>query len=101
MHVELDYKGQIPLAARHGGYCIAVDTDVSLMSMSVREGLRLRPAALARSGWHYVRAHALELFTAPDLVARRIATLAGLIQDPPMPNPDGSELEPDSSNVKE
>ena len=101
MHVELDYKGQIPLAARHGGYCIAVDTDVSLMSMSVREGLRLRPAALARSGWHYVRAHALELFTAPDLVARRIATLAGLIQDSPMPNPDGSELEPDSSNVKE
>ena len=42
MQVELNYKNQIPLAARHGGYCIAVDTDVALMSMSVREGLRLR-----------------------------------------------------------
>lgn len=87
MQVELNYKGQIPLAAKHGGYCIAVDTDVSLMSMSVREGLRLRRAALASSGWHYVRAHALELFTSPDLVAARIATLVGL-------GPDHTTLSP-------
>lgn len=78
MHVELNYRGHIPLAARYGGYCIAVDTDVSLMGMSVREGLRLRPAALARSGWHYVRAHALELFASPDAIAMRIATLVGI-----------------------
>ena len=50
--------------------------------MSVREGLRLRPSALARSGWHYVRAHALELFGAPDQVAHRIGTLVGLVQVP-------------------
>jgi hypothetical protein len=84
MHVELNYKGKIPLAARHGGYCIALDTDVSLMGMSVREGLRLRPSALARSGWHYVRAHAVELFGAPDQVARRIGTLVGLGEAEPV-----------------
>jgi hypothetical protein len=87
MHVELNYKGKIPLAARHGGYCIAVDTDVSLMGMSVREGLRLRPSALARSGWHYVRAHAVELFSAPDQVARRIGTLVGLVETEPVATP--------------
>jgi len=38
----------------------------------------VRPAALARSGWHYVRVHSLELFTTPDVVARRIATLVGI-----------------------
>jgi hypothetical protein len=88
MHVELNYQGKIPLAARYGGYCIAVDTDVSLMGMSVREGLRLRPSALARSGWHYVRAHALELFGAPDQVARRIGTLVGLVQTESPPAAD-------------
>ena len=78
IRVELDYHGKIPLAATYGGYCIALDTDSFLMQRSVREGLSLRPAALARSGWHYVRVHALELFTSPDLVALRIATLVGI-----------------------
>lgn len=82
MDVELDYQGQIPLAARYGGYCIAVDTDSSLMDLSVREALRFRPSALASSGWHYVRAHALELFTAPDTVSNRIATLVGITAEP-------------------
>ncbi len=96
MQVELDYQGSIPLAAKHGGYCIAVDTDSSLMSLGVREALRFRPAALARSGWHYVRVHSLELFTAPDVVAQRIATLVGLADAPSAPThtgetPDGQE----------
>jgi hypothetical protein len=85
MHVELNYHGKIPLAARHGGYCIAVDIDISLMGMSVREGLRLRPGALTHSGWHYVRAHALELFSSPDQVAHRIATLVGLVETASLP----------------
>lgn len=76
--VDLDYQGVIPLAARYGGYCIAVDTDSSLMNLGVREALRFRPGALSRSGWHYVRAHSLELFTTPDAVAQRIATLVGI-----------------------
>jgi len=46
--------------------------------MPVRDALRARPQALARSGWHYVRAYALELFTQPDEVARRIGVLVGL-----------------------
>jgi hypothetical protein len=78
MTVELDYQGKIPLVARFGGYCIALDTDTSLMHLPVREALRVRPHALAASGWHYVKAHALELFTTPDEVAGRIATLVGL-----------------------
>jgi hypothetical protein len=98
MHVELNYQGKIPLAARYGGYCIAVDTDVSLMGMSVREGLRLRPSALARSGWHYVRAHALELFGAPDQVARRIGTLVGLVQTESPPAADHT-AEPEAGLV--
>jgi len=81
MTVELNYRGEIPLAARYGGYCIAVDTDVSLMNTSVREALRMRPAALAASGWHHVKTHALELFSAPDEVAARIATLVGIATD--------------------
>jgi len=75
--VEINYKSDIPLAASYGGYCVAVDTDHSLMNMSVRDGLRLRPVALAASGWHYVRVHALELFSAPDEVADRIAQVVG------------------------
>jgi hypothetical protein len=81
MTVELSYQGAIPLVARHGGYCIALDTDQSLMSMPVREALRARPHALARSGWHYVRAHAMELFTTPDEVARRIGVLVGVVDE--------------------
>ena len=81
MTVELDYQGVIPLVAHHGGYCIALDTDQSLMSMPVREALRARPHALARSGWHYVRAYAMELFTTPDEVARRIGVLVGLVDE--------------------
>jgi len=78
LQVELDYRGRIPLAASYGGYCIAIDTDSSLLGMNVRDALRMRPTALAHSGWHYVRAHAVELFTAPDDIAQRIATLVGL-----------------------
>ena len=83
MSVELGYRGVIPLVAHYGGYCIALDTDQSLMSMPVREALRARPAALARSGWHYVRAFALELFTTPDVVAERIGVLVGAQTDAP------------------
>ena len=81
MSVELGYRGVIPLVAHYGGYCIGLDTDQSLMSMPVREALRARPAALARSGWHYVRAYAMELFTTPDAVAEKIGVLVGLTSE--------------------
>lgn len=78
LRVVINYKSHIPLAVSYGGYCVAVDTDVSVMKMTVREGLRMRPAALAASGWHYLRVHVLELFSAPDDVADRIAAVVGL-----------------------
>ncbi|MFM2412240.1 MAG: hypothetical protein RLZZ587_573, partial [Actinomycetota bacterium] len=62
----------IPLAARIGDDCIAIDIDDNLMGMSLREGLRIRPAMLARCGWKYSRVHELQLFLSPDIVADRL-----------------------------
>jgi hypothetical protein len=77
---SLDHHGVIPLAATANGVCVALDTDKQLHSMSIREGLRLRPQALHRLGWHYLRVHSFELFADPDLVADKIATLVGVIE---------------------
>ena len=38
----------------------------------------MRPAALRRLGWHYVRVHTFELFADPEAVAARIAGVVGL-----------------------
>ncbi|MEY4477171.1 MAG: hypothetical protein RJA31_675, partial [Actinomycetota bacterium] len=62
----------IPLAARIGDDCIAIDIDDNLMGLSLREGLRIRPAMLARCGWKYSRVHELQLFLSPDIVADRL-----------------------------
>ena len=62
----------VPLAARIGDECVAIDIDDSVMQLSLREGLRVRPAMLARCGWKYERVHELELFLSPDFVADRI-----------------------------
>ena len=62
----------IPLAARIGDDCIAIDIDDNLMQLSLREGLRIRPTMLARCGWKYSRVHELQLFLSPDIVADRI-----------------------------
>ena len=78
LKVSLDHHGVIPLAATAHGVCVAVDTDEQLLGMSIREGLRLRPQALGRLGWHYLRVHSFELFSDPDAVARKIAALAGV-----------------------
>lgn len=81
IHTSLDHHGVIPLAATAHGVCVAVDTDQQLLGMSIREGLRLRPQALHRLGWHYLRVHSFELFADPDAVAHKIATLVGVISD--------------------
>lgn len=62
----------VPLAARIGDICVAVDIDDNLLSMTLREGLRVRPAMLAKCGWRYARVHELQLFLSPDLVADSI-----------------------------
>lgn len=77
LDVSLNHHGVIPLVASYGGVCIALDTDRALLRHSIRESLRLRPQALARLGWHYMRVHLFELFADPDQVADRIARRAG------------------------
>lgn len=81
LRVSLDHHGVIPLVASHNGVCVALDTDHSLMPLSIRESLRLRPHALTRLGWHYLRVHLLELFTDPDGVADRIARRVGVLAE--------------------
>jgi hypothetical protein len=76
--VELGYGGDISLVASHGRVAVAVETDAVLSRGTLRESLRLRPAALRRLGWHYVRVHTFELFADPEAVAARIAGIAGL-----------------------
>lgn len=78
LEVKLNHLGAIPLVASYGGVCIALDTDEALLRQSIREGLRLRPQALTRLGWHYMRVHLFELFADPDQVAARIARRAGV-----------------------
>ena len=78
MTVRVDHHGAIPLAATAHGVCVAVDTDQQLLGMSIREGLRLRPQALTRLGWHYLRVHSFELFADPEALAERIAGMAGI-----------------------
>ena len=79
LEVSLNHHGVIPLVASFGGVCIALDTDQALLKHSIRESLRLRPQALARLGWHYMRVHLFELFADPDQVAHRIARRAGAL----------------------
>ena len=77
MHVALDYRGVIPLAAALNGRAIAVDIDLGDGSESLRDTLRLRPAVLRRLGWHYHRVQSFDLFADPDEAARRIARTLG------------------------
>jgi hypothetical protein len=76
--VELGYGGDISLVASFGRVAVAVETDAVLSRGTLRESLRLRPAALRRLGWHHVRVHTFELFADPEAVAARIAGIAGL-----------------------
>lgn len=93
--VALDHHGVIPLVASANGVCVAVDTDDQLLSMSIREGLRLRPQALTRLGWHYLRVHSFELFADPDAIAEKIATLTGVST----PSPEATQPEAASGEV--
>ena len=94
LDVSLNHHGVIPLVASYGGVCIALDTDQALLRHSIRESLRLRPQALARLGWHYMRVHVFELFADPDQVAHRIARRAGAndLADGPRGERSGAEL---------
>uniref|UniRef100_UPI000ABB82D6 AAA family ATPase n=1 Tax=Microbacterium gorillae TaxID=1231063 RepID=UPI000ABB82D6 len=75
--VELNYRGTLPLVARHGGKAVVVESDTDVAGESLRESVRLRPQTLRRLGWHYVRVHAFDLYSDPNGVATRIAVLLG------------------------
>ena len=93
LRTALGHRGKLRLVASRGGYCIAIDTDASLGTMSLRESLRLRPDLLRRLGWHYARVHVFELFSNPDAVAERIVQMARpvAVQPPPAPAPPSAE----------
>jgi len=76
--VSLGHRGKLGLVVARGGMCLAIETDNELNGSSLRESLRLRPELLRRMGWHYLRVHAFELFSDPDAVAIRIATVLGV-----------------------
>ena len=76
--VTLGHRGKLALAASYGGRAIVVETDAVVGSASLRESLRLRPEVLRRLGWHYLRVHSFELFSNPDAVAARVASIAGV-----------------------
>ena len=88
VRVAVGHRGKLGLVASHGGMCLTIETDSRLMSgsggqaSSLRESLRLRPEMLRRLGWHYLRVHSFELFSNPDAVADRIATMLGVSESP-------------------
>lgn len=82
LNVALGHRGKLGLVASRGGMCATIETDEVLHRQSLRESLRLRPELLRRLGWHYLRIHAFELFSDPDAVATRIATMLGVDSAP-------------------
>lgn len=79
--VDVNYRGRLPLVARHGGKAVVAESDPETIGDSLRESLRLRPQILRRLGWHYVRVHSFDLYSDPAAVASRIATLLGMGSD--------------------
>lgn len=77
IRVSVGHRGSLALAAANAGKAVVVETDAALNGLSLRESLRLRPEVLRRLGWHYLRVHSFELFSNPDAVAVRVATLLG------------------------
>jgi hypothetical protein len=77
LNVALGHRGKLGLVASRGGMCLTIETDAVLNRGTLRESLRLRPELLRRLGWHYLRVHAFDLFSDPDAVAARVATMLG------------------------
>ncbi|WP_419775788.1 AAA family ATPase [Microbacterium barkeri] len=90
--VDVDYHGMLPLVAQRSGKAVVVESDPESQDASLRESLRLRPHALRRLGWHYVRVHAFDLYSDPAAVAERIAAVLGVSADTPRVDPDTEPL---------
>jgi hypothetical protein len=90
--VDVDYHGVLPLVAQRAGKAVVVESDPESRVLSLRESLRLRPHALRRLGWHYVRVHAFDLYSDPVAVASRIAAVLGVAADTVRVDPDTEPL---------
>ncbi|MDN3311029.1 AAA family ATPase [Microbacterium oryzae] len=90
--VDVDYHGMLPLVAQRSGKAVVVESDPESRDASLRESLRLRPHALRRLGWHYVRVHAFDLYSDPAAVAQRIAAVLGVSADTPRVDSDTEPL---------
>lgn len=77
--LDVNYRGVLPLVAQHNGRAVVVESDPEIYGDSLRESLRLRPQALRKLGWHYVRVHSFDLYSDPARAASRIASLLGVI----------------------
>ena len=77
--LNVNYRGVLPLVAQHNGRAVVVESDPEIYGDSLRESLRLRPQALRKLGWHYVRVHSFDLYSDPARVAARIASLLGVM----------------------
>ena len=82
INVALGHRGKLGLVASNGGICVSIETDATLHKTSLRESLRLRPELLRRLGWHYLRVHSFELFSDPDAVAQKVATMLNVDTSP-------------------
>ncbi|BDZ55736.1 hypothetical protein GCM10025870_28090 [Agromyces marinus] len=87
IRVSVGHRGTLSLAAAHAGRAVVVETDAALADQSLRESLRLRPDVLRRLGWHYLRVHSFELFSDPESVAERVASLLGKASGAPEEEP--------------
>ncbi|GAA2045617.1 hypothetical protein GCM10009819_36360 [Agromyces tropicus] len=94
IRVSVAHRGTLSLAAAHAGRAVVVETDIALADQSLRESLRLRPDVLRRLGWHYLRVHSFELFSDPESVAERVASVLGRA---PTPVPADEDEEPRSA----
>jgi hypothetical protein len=75
--VTLGHREKLPLVVSFGEKAVVIETDATVSQFTLRESLRLRPEVLRRLGWHYLRVHSFELFSTPETVVTRIATLLG------------------------
>lgn len=81
--VDVDYRGLLPLVAQYQGKAVVIEVDPESRAESLRESLRLRPLVLRRLGWHYVRVHAFDLYSAPAMVASRVGVVLGIPESTP------------------
>ena len=73
-----NFSSRLKLVASVGESAAVVEPDWGLLGDNLSERHRLRPMMLRAMGWKYIRVPSFELFSDPELVARRIAMALGV-----------------------